>query len=47
MIADTCDGLRDFLLEKNKRYGNSELEPMRVFSDATPDEQIRTHGNGR
>lgn len=25
-------GLRDFLIEKNKRYGNSALQPNTVFS---------------
>lgn len=32
--------LRTMLLEKNRRYGNSALEPMRVFSQAPRREQI-------
>jgi hypothetical protein len=28
------------LLDKNRKYGNSALEPMRVFSKAEPLEQI-------
>jgi hypothetical protein len=28
------------LLEKNRKYGNSALEPIRVFSRADPLEQI-------
>lgn len=29
------------LIEKNKAYGNSALDPVRVFSQADPAEQIR------
>jgi hypothetical protein len=29
------------LVEKNRRYGNSALEPIRVFSRADPFEQLR------
>lgn len=32
--------IREMLLEKNRKYGNSALEPMRVFSKAEPLEQI-------
>lgn len=32
--------IREMLLEKNRKYGNSALEPMRVFSKAPPLEQI-------
>ena len=39
-IADVCEELKDILLEKNKAYGNSALEPVRVFSRANPLEQI-------
>lgn len=31
-IKAFCDNLADFLTEKNKRYGNSALEPLKVFS---------------
>lgn len=31
-IRATCDSLKDFLLEKNKRYGDSALNPSQVFS---------------
>lgn len=31
-IETTCRGLMRMLLAKNKRYGNSALEPMRIFS---------------
>lgn len=33
--------LRTFLIAKNAAYGNSALEPVRVFSKADPMEQIR------
>jgi len=31
-IIKTCNNFRDFLVEKNKRYGNSALEPLGIFS---------------
>lgn len=33
--------LGNMLLEKNRKYGDSALDPMRVFSRADPVEQIR------
>ena len=33
--------LEDLLVSKNKKYGNSALEPIRIFSDASPIEQIK------
>ena len=30
----------DLLKEKNLKYGNSALDPMRVFSKASPEEQL-------
>lgn len=32
--------MRDFLLEKNASYGNSAADPVRIFSQADPLEQI-------
>lgn len=32
--------IRDLLLEKNRAYGNSALEPVRIFSKASVEEQI-------
>ena len=32
-IADVCDSLKEFLIEKNTRYGNSALEPLKIFGD--------------
>ena len=41
MIAEECEALRDLLIEKNRAYGNSALEPLRIFSKADTEEQIR------
>ena len=40
LIAKICDDIRDLLLKKNQAYGNSALEPIRVFSKAKSCEQI-------
>lgn len=39
-IARQCDTIKEMLLEKNRKYGNSALEPKRIFSRASPLEQI-------
>lgn len=39
-IAAECDAIKALLLEKNKAYGNSALEPLRVFSKSSAVEQI-------
>lgn len=41
LIAAECDALKAMLLAKNARYGNSALDPVRVFSRASTEEQIR------
>ena len=33
-IAIVCDQIKEMLLEKNKRYGDSALNPVRIFSKA-------------
>ena len=40
LIGEECDLLKQMLVEKNKAYGNSALDPLRVFSKAEPEEQI-------
>lgn len=40
-ILSTCLGIGRFLMEKNRAYGDSALNPLRVFSKADPIEQIR------
>lgn len=40
LIAKSCDDIRDLLIQKNRAYGNSALEPIRIFSKASSNEQI-------
>lgn len=40
-IATTCDSIKELLLEKNRRYGDSALNPTRIFSKSDNMEQIR------
>ena len=40
LIAKSCDDIRDLLIQKNQAYGNSALEPIRIFSKASSNEQI-------
>jgi hypothetical protein len=35
-----CDNIKEMLMEKNKRYGNSSLEPPNIFSKAAAGEGI-------
>jgi hypothetical protein len=39
-IAAVCDGIKALLLRKNAKYGDSALNPSRVFSKASPVEQL-------
>ena len=41
IIANVCDNIKSMLIEKNKSYGDSALDPIRVFSKASSDEQIK------
>lgn len=41
LITEECDALKALLLAKNAAYGNSALEPLRIFSKADTAEQIR------
>jgi hypothetical protein len=40
-IAVTCDAIKALLLEKNKKYGDSALNPVRIFSQADSQAAIR------
>ena len=40
LIRDECQKIMDKLLEKNRKYGDSAIKPVRVFSKADPAEQI-------
>ncbi len=41
LIINKCDEIKEMLLEKNRKYGNSALEPIRIFSKADSIEQIK------
>jgi len=41
MIREECREIERLLLAKNAAYGNSALQPVRIFSKADPIEQIR------
>jgi hypothetical protein len=39
-IVHECDRLRDMLLQKNDSYGDSAINPVRIFSSAEASEQL-------
>jgi len=39
-IATVCDSIKEMLIDKNKSYGDSALDPVRMFSRAEPAEQL-------
>lgn len=39
-ISTICDDIKELLLEKNRKYGDSALNPNRIFSKANAVEQI-------
>lgn len=39
-IARICDDIKDLLLQKNMKYGDSALDPVRVLSKSSTVEQI-------
>lgn len=40
LIVKKCEELKELLLEKNRKYGDSAINPCRVFSKASATEQI-------
>jgi hypothetical protein len=40
-LSTVCDEIKELLLEKNRKYGDSALAPMRVFSKASTLEQLK------
>lgn len=40
LIRRECDALAEMLIAKNRAYGDSALNPVRIFSRASPEEQI-------
>ena len=41
LITEECDNLKELLISKNRKYGNSALNPKRICSKADPLEQIK------
>ena len=39
-ISMICDDIKQLLLDKNEKYGDSALNPRRIFSKADPVEQL-------
>jgi hypothetical protein len=40
-IASVCEEIKELLLEKNRKYGDSALNPVRIFSKASTLEQLK------
>lgn len=41
IISNVCDNIKRMLVDKNKSYGDSAIDPIRIFSKADADEQIK------
>jgi hypothetical protein len=39
-ILAVCEEIQQMLIDKNASYGNSALEPVRIFSSSKAEEQI-------
>ena len=39
-IKTICEEVKELLLQKNQKYGNSSLQPSRIFSKASAVEQL-------
>lgn len=40
IIIEECEFIKNFLLDKNRKYGDSAINPIRIFSKSNPIEQI-------
>lgn len=40
-IREMCDDIKEMLLAKNRKYGDSAINPVRIFSKADAVEQIK------
>lgn len=40
LVAKECESIKNMLIDKNRKYGNSALEPKRIFSKADSIEQL-------
>jgi len=41
LVQRECDAIATMLIEKNQAYGNSALDPVRIFSQADRLEQLK------
>jgi len=41
-IAIVCEEIKALLLDKNEKYGDSALNPVRIFSKSDPISQLET-----
>ena len=39
-ISVVCDDIKELLINKNRKYGNSALQPNRIFSKCSATEQL-------
>ena len=39
-IREVCDQIKVMLLDKNRKYGDAAIDPIRCFSKASPSEQL-------
>ena len=39
-ISCVCDDIKELLIHKNRKYGNSALQPNRIFSKCSATEQL-------
>ena len=39
-ISCVCDDIKELLINKNRKYGNSALKPNRIFSKSSATEQL-------
>ena len=40
-ISKICDEIKEMLLEKNRKYGDSALNPIRIFAKSDTVEQLK------
>ena len=39
-ISTVCDDIKELIIHKNRKYGNSALKPCRIFSKSSAVEQL-------
>lgn len=40
-ISKVCDEIKEMLIEKNRKYGDSALNPIRIFAKSDTVEQLK------